>query len=298
LPNSYLIPTYPCGPDSCCSHYKKLGGPAIPKRATLARNVEVRDTGVRTGLEITVTLRPAPAGAGLLLRRTDVNAQWPIGIETAQPSPDCTAIGDSQTQVMFVEHLLAVLSAAGITDAVIDVSGPEVPLFDGSAKPLWEAVEKGGVQPLTGEVMPLELREPVLVQDADRFIVALPAGRAEYYYMLVSDHPLIGQQWASYCPDIDDFGTQIAPARTFIEYERGLAAQQAGQLKGGSEHNAIIVYPDHLSAPPELPQAFARHKLLDLIGDLYLLGRPVQARIIAVGTGHQQNLLLAKQLAD
>lgn len=276
----------------------RKGGRAIPKRVTLAASVQLSDIGVRSGLHITVTLHPAPADAGLVLRRTDVDAQWPIGVDTAHPSPDCTAIGNSQAHVIFAEHLLAVLAAAGITDAVIEVSGPEVPLFDGSAKQWWGAVQNVGTKPLTGEVVPLTLREPVVIEDDASFIAALPAQRAEYYYMVVSDHPLIGHQWASYCPDRDDFGTQIAPARTFIKYEKALVAQQAGQLKGGSERNAIVIYPDRLSAPPELPQAFARHKILDLLGDLYVLGRPVQARIIAAGSGHTQNLLLAKRLAD
>jgi len=218
-------------------------------------------------------------------------------VETAQSLPDCTAIGDTDTHVLFVEHLLAVLAAAGVTDATIEVSGPEVPLFDGSAKPLWEAVQNVGVKPLAGEIAPVRLLAPVIVEDGDAFIAALPAQRVEFFYAFAIDHPLIGNQWATYCPDTDDFGTQIAPARTFIEYERALAAQQAGQLKGGSERNAIVIYPDRFSAEPELPQAFAGHKLLDLLGDLYVLGRPLQARVIAVRSGHKQNLMLAKRLA-
>ena len=252
---------------------------------------------MRTGLEITVTVQPAAAGRGLYLHRTDVGRQWPIGVETAQSLPDCTAIGDTQAHVIFMEHLLAVLSAAGITDATIEVSGPEVPRFDGSAKALWEEVNNVGVQPLTGEIASLCVPKPVIVEDDDAFIAALPAEQTEYYYMFASDHPLIGYQWASYCPHTDDFGTQIAPARTFITYEKALAAQQARQLEGGSERNAILIYQDHFSAQPELPQAFARHKLLDLIGDLYVLGCPIQARIIAARTGHKHNLALAKRLA-
>ena len=172
-----------------------------------------------------------------------------------------------------------------------------MPLFDGSAKPWYEAVQNTGVKPLVGEITPLRVGQPLMIEDGDRFITALPTERAEYCYALASDHPLIGYQWASYCPNSDDFGTEIAPARTFIEYERALAAQQAGQLKGGSERNALVSYPDRLSADPGLPQAFARHKLLDLLGDPYLLGRPVQARIIAARTGHRHNVLLTKRLA-
>lgn len=252
---------------------------------------------MRSGLEITVTLRPATAGEGLLLDRTDVDEQWRVGIDTAQSLPDATAIGDSESPVLFMEHLLAALAAAGVTDAIIEVSGPEVPLFDGSAKPWWDALQKTGVEPLSGEIAPLCVREPVMIEDGDRFIAALPTEWTEYSYALASDEPLIGYQWASYCPSTDDFGSELAPARTFIEYDRALAAQQAGELQGGSERNAIVIYPDHLSAEPTLPQAFARHKLLDLVGDLYLLGRPVHARIVAARTGHRHNLLLAKNLA-
>ncbi len=269
----------------------------VPIRATLADTVTLVDVGVRSGQEITVALRPA-ADQGLWLHRTDVDARWPVSVDTALSLPDCMAIGDTECHVLFMEHLLAVLAAAGITDAMIEVSGPEVPLFDGSAGPLWEAVQKTAVVPLSGEISAIDVEQPLIIDEGNCFIAVLPAQQAEYHYLLEHDHPLIGRQWATYRPDSDDFGTQIAPARTFITYERALEAQQAGQLKGGSERNAVVIYPDRLSADPGLPQAFARHKLLDLLGDLYLLGRPVHAQIIAARTGHQHNLRLTKRLAE
>ncbi len=267
-------------------------------RKTLSESVSRTALGVRSGLQIILSLHPAPMHAGLQLYRTDVRKHWPISPATALPGAGCTAVGDHEHQVLFIEHLVAALAAAGVTDAVIEVSGPEIPLFEGGAVALWDMIQTAGTEQLDVQIKPLLISEAVVLSTPDYFLAALPSETAAYYYLFTSTHSLIGCQWASYLPGQDDFATHLAPARTFIDHKQAHAARQSGTLKGGSEQNAIIVYPDRLSETPTLPQAFARHKLLDLMGDLYLLGRPIQAHIIGSRSSHQQNHQLVRRLAE
>ena len=270
----------------------------MPRRKTIAQSVSRTAPGVQSGLAIGLALHPAEPETGLQLRRTDVGKHWPVGPQSAAAGPVSTIVGDDDHHVAFIEHLLGALAAAGITDALIEVSGPEIPLFEGGAVALWQMILAAGVQELDSNIAPLVLSEPVILSTTDCFISVIPSEATAYYYLFASDHPLIGYQWASFVPSRDDFGAEIAPARTFIAFEQARAAQLAGKLPGGSEDNAIVIYPDRLSATPTLSQAFARHKLLDMMGDLYLLGRPIQAHIIGSRSGHQQNHQLVQRLAE
>ncbi len=267
-------------------------------RKTLGESVTCTATGVRSGRQITLTLHPASAGTGLQLIRSDIDQQWPVSPQTAFAAAPGTAVGNSQYHVLFVEHLLAALAAAEITDLTIEISGPEIPLFEGGAVRLWQMIQSATVQPLDSEIAPIVLSQPVTISTVDYFLCAIPNDTTAYYYLFSSEHPLIGQQWASFVPGVDNFARDLAPARTFIAIEEAEAARQAGMLKGGSTENAIVIYPDNLSETPALPQAFARHKLLDMMGDLYLLGRPIQAHIIGSRSGHQQNHQLVEKLAE
>jgi len=176
------------------------------------------------------------------------------------------------------------------------VDGPEIPLLDGSALPWVELLGEAGLEESAVENPPLVVTEPVIVQHGLAFILALPAEEVVLTYILDHPHPLIGRQWAEFRPGREDFAAALAPARTFVTEAEARSAQAQGLLRGGSEANAIVIYEDHLSAEPGLPAAFARHKLLDLSGDLYLLGRPLQAALTACQSGHRLNHELARAL--
>lgn len=264
-------------------------------RATLAASAGVRGIGVRHGAEVTLTVGPAEIGAGLIIERADLGARWPLDLAHSTAGPGCTVTGEGEATVAFVEHLMAALWARHVTDCVVSVDGPEVPLLDGSAMPLLALIDRAGVQPSSLPVEPLEIIEPVMVIDGDRVLCALP-GAAEFAYSLAYDHPMIGRQFVQFRPDRDDFERDLAPARTFITFEEAQAAREAGLLASGSEENCLVIYPDHLSEQPTLPDAFARHKLIDVIGDLYLVGRPIKGRVFAFYTGHRHNHELAAML--
>lgn len=277
-----------------------LSGSAMPTRATLSQPTRLMSgVGVRSGLEVSVRLLPASIGSGLVLRRTDLGLELPLDLAHALDLPNCSAIGTNQADAtLFVEHLLAALHVTGITDVVAQVRGPEVPLLDGSALPWAQAIAEAGICASAEEVAPLTVTAPVRIQDADRFIEAIPAPTPCFAYELHYDHPLIGTQQASFCPGADDFATMLAPARTFALEHELRSMQEHGLLRAGGEDNCLVIYPDRLSAAPTLPDEFARHKVLDLLGDLYLLGRPVIATVRGHLTGHLHNrALLARLLA-
>ncbi len=267
-------------------------------RATLRSSASATDLGVRFGGEVTLTIGPAEIGAGLIIERADLGARRPLDLPHCSPGPGCTVAGEGEVAVCFVEHLMAALWARGVTDCVVSVDGPEVPLFDGSAMPLLALIDEAGLARSGRPLEPIEVAEPILICEGERALAALPGEPAEFAYSLDYEHPLIGREFARFRPESGAFEAELAPARTFITLEEAEAAREAGLLAAGTERNSVVIYRDHVSEPPAVPHAFARHKLVDLVGDLYLLGRPLTGRVFAFGTGHRHNHELARMLAD
>jgi UDP-3-O-acyl-N-acetylglucosamine deacetylase len=238
---------------------------------------------------VTVRLAPAEIGTGLQVRRVDTGQQWPLGIEQVLSSTNCTTVGDAEGAVSFVEHLLAALWAGGISDVLIETDGPEIPLYDGSAAALWEAIQRAGRRGSEDDWEPLVIRQSCELVEGELSLEGepLPGPGACFSYTMVHSHRLIGTQSAAFC-EFDDFGAQLAPARTFATAEQ-LRATRGQEPSAAVEALCLVVYEDHLSEQPSLSDAFARHKLLDLVGDLFLCGRPVQGTVTAVRTGHQHN---------
>jgi UDP-3-O-[3-hydroxymyristoyl] N-acetylglucosamine deacetylase len=140
------------------------------------------------------------------------------------------------------------------------------------------------------------LDQALLASDGERAACALPGEPPSWAYALWYRHPMIGRQFASFQPDAEDFDTRLAPARTFITVEEAEQAREAGLLAAGSEANCLVVYPDRVSEEPALPAAYARHKLVDMIGDLSLLSRPLVGRFFGFYTGHRHNHDLAHEI--
>jgi len=209
--------------------------------------------------------------------------------------PQCTSLAAGPARIDFAEHLMAVLAANGITDVLVEVEGGEIPLLDGSAAPYQELLEDAGVAGLGGSVEPIVLPEPVTVASGGKVIGALP-GKPEFWYVLDHAHPLIGRQTGCYRLGTDDFARGVAPARTFTTEDEARTLIAARGLEGADETMAIVAYEDRLSAPEPFPNSFAMHKVLDLMGDLYLLGRPLHATVIAFRTGHADNRALARAI--
>ncbi|MFW6156154.1 MAG: UDP-3-O-acyl-N-acetylglucosamine deacetylase [Armatimonadota bacterium] len=273
-------------------------------RATIDRPASATAIGVRFGGDVTLSLAPAEIGEGIVLERADLGERWPLDLDHSQPGPGCTVsgpggdtmAGEGEAAVHFVEHLMAALWARGVTDCHVAVDGRETPLFDGSVRPILALIDEAGIARASQPIAPLECTEPLLSSDGERAVCALPGGPTSYAYALRYHHRQIGREFASFKPDADDFDTDLAPARTFITIEEAEEAREAGLLAAGSEENCVVVYEDHVSAEPPVPQPYARHKLIDMIGDLYLLGRPLIGRFFGFYSGHAHNHGIAREI--
>jgi UDP-3-O-acyl N-acetylglucosamine deacetylase len=267
-----------------------------PTRITLAGRASASATGVRFGGEVTLSLAPAEIGEGIMLERTDLGERWPLDLEHSAPGPGCTVSGEGERAVHYVEHLMAALWARDVTDCAVSVDGGEIPLFDGSVRPILALIDEAGLSDAGDAIDPIVIDEKLLSSDEECAVSALPGSPTSFAYALWYRHPMIGRQFASFQTADGDFDEDLAPARTFITVEEAEQAREAGLLAAGSEENAIIIYEDHVSDEPDLPVAYARHKIVDMIGDLYLLGRPLVGRFFGFYTGHQQNHALAREI--
>ena len=157
-----------------------------------------------------------------------------------------------------------------------------------------------GVVEMNGGIEPVIVQTAHTIDDASKgqLLTALPFDRWHLVYVLDWPHPMVGLQSARFTVAASDFGAELAPARTFTLEDDARRAKEAGLFPGGSEDNLIVVYSDRLSSPPALPDAFARHKLVDLLGDLYLFGRPLVGLFVAYNSGHRLNHELVKKLAE
>jgi UDP-3-O-[3-hydroxymyristoyl] N-acetylglucosamine deacetylase len=213
-----------------------------------------------------------------------------------------TQLSYTGASVRTVEHLLAALAGMGIADARIEIDGAEVPLMDGSALPWVEAIAQSGLIPQLANqslINHLKISEPIWVHQGDAFVAAVPSPTTRYTYGIDFDLAPIGKQWYSFEPGSESFAQDIAPARTFGLAPQIDALRSAGLIKGGSLENALVCDPDRWLNPPlRFPDEPVRHKLLDLIGDLSLLGTIPQAHYIAYKASHQLHIQLAQRLAD
>ncbi|MBC7288539.1 MAG: UDP-3-O-acyl-N-acetylglucosamine deacetylase, partial [Armatimonadetes bacterium] len=193
----------------------------------------------------------------------------------------------------------ACIAAAGITDLLVEVDGPELPFGDGSAM-LWE-MALPGTRPFGEPIEPVVVSEPVFLHDIDRgqFLVALPADAATWRMTYILDwaHPLVGTQVARFTWAQDSFRDELAAARTFALEEDAKRAKSEGLFPGGTEDSLVLVRPGEVSPDPGRPDAFARHKLMDLMGDLYLMGRPVRGIFAGYNSGHRLNHQLVARLS-
>lgn len=241
-----------------------------------------------------IRLLPADIGLGIQISRLDVGRCWAVHVDNLAAARNCTAIGDAEYSVAFVEHLLAALWAFGISDVLIETNGPQIPLYDGSARVFWEALQQAGRKTASDIWEPICVRHTIAIQDGRALLQASPGAETRMEYILDHPHPLIGRQCYAYSWQ-DDFGQQLAWARTFATAEE-IQALYGITPTPAMEEACIIVYPDHISGPPLPSQAFARHKLVDLLGDLFLCGRPIEGHIYACGTGHRHNHQLVRKL--
>ena len=273
------------------------------RQTTLARPVTGRGIGVHSGVPVRLTIRPAQAGTGVVFVRTDLDdrpcvpAQAAFVVDTRL----ATTLGNGPTRVSTVEHLLAALAGVGIDNAVVEVDAPEVPIMDGSALPWVKLLTAAGRTELDAPRPVLVVDRPITLRDGAREITVEPADRFAVHYEIAFEHAAVPAQSLSLTVDARTFAEELAPARTFGFLSEIEALKARGLGRGGSLENAVVIGTDRILNPEGLrfPDEFVRHKALDLVGDLALLGMPLRGRVAVTRGGHALHTrLVAALLAD
>lgn len=256
--------------------------------------------GLHSGRETQVRVLPEFSQPGRYFVRVDLpgNPSIPARVEAVTQTQLSTELGEQAARVRTVEHLLAALAASGVDRARIEINGPEVPLLDGSSKDWTDAIAQVGLVDTRAPVTRLPpLQAPLWVTAGDAFVAALPAPETRFTYGIDFPLPAIGNQWQSWSPAQSSFALEIAPARTFGLAHQIEHLQQAGLIKGGSLANALVCSDrGWLNPPLRFANEPVRHKLLDLVGDLSLLGTFPQAHFLAYKASHQLHVQLAQAL--
>ena len=272
---------------------------------TLKAQIGCVGVGLHTGRRVSLNLRPADPGHGIVFRRTDLGRDIQARFDRVVDTRLATVLGDQRwasARVGTVEHLLAALAALGIDNVLVELDGPEVPALDGSAAPFVFLLDCAGVMEQSVPRAQIEIRRPVRVSDGDAFAELRPSvsGRPGLEMALSIDFAAaaIGRQALSLRLTPETFRSELARARTFTMAEEVTQLRAAGLAQGGSLDNAVVVDQARILNPGGLRMRdeFARHKLLDAVGDLALAGAPLCGRFIAHRSGHALNNRLLRAL--
>ncbi len=259
--------------------------------------------GLHTGAVTTLTLKPAPVDHGVVFSRVDIEGAptVKVSIEHLSTKDRRTSLRDGAAEVSTIEHLLASLYAYRIDNVLVEIDGEEVPGLDGSAKGFTEELEKAGSSELKGERKDFVLDEPIYVRDGEISLIALPSenGLSVQYHLDHKNTELSTMQSFGIQVEAEEFTREVAPARTFVMEREVEALQAAGLGKGADTANTLVMGKE---GPRDntlrFPEELARHKVLDLIGDLALCGVDIHAHVIATRAGHKSNYLLVKQFLE
>jgi UDP-3-O-[3-hydroxymyristoyl] N-acetylglucosamine deacetylase len=281
-----------------------LSAPAVWQR-TVKAPIGCVGVGLHTGRRVSLNLRPADPGHGIVFRRTDLGRDIPARFDRVVDTQLATVLGDeswASARIGTVEHLMAALSALGVDNLLVEVDGPEIPILDGSAAPFVFLLDCAGIAEQSVPRTQIEIRRPVRVSDGDAFAELRPAAAEnpglEMALSIDFAAPAIGRQALSLCLTPESFRAELARARTFTLAEEVAQMRAAGLAQGGSLDNAVVVDQARVLNPGGLrmQDEFARHKLLDAVGDLALAGAPLCGRFIAHRSGHGLNNRLLRAL--
>ena len=261
------------------------------RQHTIKKPVTLEGVGLHSGKPARITLSPAPEDTGIVFRAAgDRIAAAP---ESVVNSHWATTIGKNGTRIQTVEHLMAAAAGLGIDNLDVHVDGPEIPAADGSAKPFVALLAAAGRSQQSAKRRALSLPYPIRVGSGGRFIHIFPSTRFRISYTLDNDHPAIGTQVLSWTPATERaFVEELAPARTYGFLKDLGVMRKNGLARGGSLDNAVVVGNRGPLNGLRYRDEFVRHKILDLVGDLALLGRPILAHVVARNAGHAMNVEL------
>lgn len=268
---------------------------------TLKESISFSGLGIHTGQEVKMKFCPAPMGTGIVFRRVDLPGQplVPAHVNSVTDTLRSTTIGSGDVRIHTVEHVLAAVNAFSIDNLYIEVSNLEPPIGNGSSDTFVEMIEKVGVIEQSAFVSIIKIEKPIQWSEGDIHIVALPYDGYRISYTLhYPESKVLGAQFHSILVNRENFCREIAPCRTFSRYEEVSAMMDRGLIKGGSLANSVVIHGDVVFSKGGLffPDEMVRHKILDMVGDLSLIGIPFHAHILAIRAGHASNYQFAKKL--
>jgi UDP-3-O-[3-hydroxymyristoyl] N-acetylglucosamine deacetylase len=244
-------------------------------------------------------MRPAAAGSGVRFRRSDVGVEIPARLEHLAHLDHATSLAAGGVSINTVEHLLSAFHALGVDDVLVEVDGPEVPVLDGSAAPFVILIHEAGLRPLAAPRRYLKVLRPVEVVHGGKSVRLLPSEQFRISYEIGFDHPLLRHQAFSTRVSADTYADEIAPARTFGFLRDVETLRRHGLALGGSLKNAVVIGETGvLNNKLRFQDEFVRHKVLDAIGDLALLGHPLLGHLEARRAGHALHAAVALKLME
>jgi UDP-3-O-[3-hydroxymyristoyl] N-acetylglucosamine deacetylase len=254
--------------------------------------------GLHSGQKVTLTLKPAPAGFGIRFKRTDLGGlEIPARVSHLGGGQQLqTGLMSDKASVETVEHLLSALRSLGIDNVLVELNHFEVPIMDGSAAPWVYLIQDAGVKDLSAPRQTIQILRQIQVQHGDKRIAVYPSDRFKVSYTISFDHPLLRHQQKTLDLDETTFINEIAPARTFGFLKEVEMLRQRGLALGGSLENAIVLGETGVLNPLRFEDEFVRHKILDVIGDLALVGHPIHGHLVVHRGGHALHTAFAAEL--
>lgn len=264
---------------------------------TIGKDVTYKGLGLHSGMPVTMTMHPAAPGTGIIFKRSDLpgGPEVPAQSRYITNTLRATTLEKGEAKVFTVEHVLSALYALQIDNCVIEMDSPEPPVGDGSAKTFCDMVEEAGVETQDEMIPLLTLDTSAAVYEDNKFITALPYDGLRITFTSINPHPLLGTQMRDVVIDHDSYMKEIAPARTIGFTWELEAMRKMGLGKGGTLENAVVYSETECLSQLRFPDELVRHKILDILGDISLVG-PLHAHIIAVLGSHKLNAELSEKL--
>lgn len=266
---------------------------------TLKKEITISGQGLHTGNNISMQINPAPRDTGIIFIRTDKgNVQIKAGVNSVVDTTFATTLASEGVKIGTVEHLLAALSGLNIDNAYVQIDGPEVPIMDGSALPFVRKIVEAGIAKQAKPVPVIRILEPIVVSEGQSQIAVTPFEGSRITYRLFYTHPAFGEQKLGLDITPMKFIKELAPARTFGFLRDVEMLRSRGLAKGGSLENAIVLGDKEVINGNQLrfKDEFVRHKILDAIGDMALIGFPLYGHIIANKSGHTLHIKLLRKI--
>ena len=274
----------------------------MEQQLTIKNAVEIEGVGLHTGARVKARLLPAEPNAGISFIRVDLPDSPVVKANTANVMESSrklrrTSLSCNGAEVHTVEHILSALSGMMIDNIKVEINGPELPGFDGSALPFVELIKKAGIQSQPEHKRTFTVKDPIWLEENDTVLAILPDSELKISYMLSYDHPLLRSQYVSVVITPETYEKEIAPTRTFCLEAEAEELRRQGLGKGANFENTLVVGKDGVVKNKlRFSDEFARHKVSDLMGDLYLLGMPLKGHVIAVKSGHPLNVRLLQKI--